>query len=139
MGLDQDKAKRVGERALKIAVEASSDPVARWILAPRPDAASEQRWAGVTSNGVQSVQVDRVFRAGQNPCSEGTDAWWIVDYKTAHAEGAAPDEALPQLRSVFAPQLEAYARVLRGLHGGDSRVIAGLYYPRMKKFDWWEL
>jgi hypothetical protein len=46
---------------------------------------------------------------------------------------------LPKLRPLFAPQLEAYAEVLRNLHGKDSHLCAGLYYPRMLLLDWWEL
>ena len=66
-------------------------------------------------------------------------AWWIVDYKTAHADSADPALTLPALRPLFAPQIEAYARVLRNLHGADAVVRAGLYYPRMLLLDWWEL
>jgi ATP-dependent helicase/nuclease subunit A len=50
-----------------------------------------------------------------------------------------PAIVLPELRKIFAPQLEAYAEVLRNLHGKDSLIRAGLYYPRMLLFDWWEL
>jgi hypothetical protein len=62
-----------------------------------------------------------------------------VDYKTAHAENADPAAILPELRKIFAPQLEAYAEVLRNLHGKDSLIRVGLYYPRMLLLDWWEL
>jgi hypothetical protein len=43
------------------------------------------------------------------------------------------------MREFFAPQLEAYAAVMRNLHGKDTRICAGLYYPRMLLFDWWEM
>jgi hypothetical protein len=84
------------------------------------------------------VRVDRIFRAGLIPQSEGHAAWWIIDYKTTHADKLDPDLDLPQLRTLFAPQLEAYARVLRNLHGADGVIRAGLYYPRMLLLDWWE-
>ena len=64
---------------------------------------------------------------------------WIIDYKTAHADNLDPAASLSQLRPFFAPQLEAYAKVLRSLHGADSVIRAGLYYPRMLLLDWWEL
>jgi hypothetical protein len=83
--------------------------------------------------------VDRVFRAGLVPQSDGQDAWWIVDHKTAHEEGLDAATALPQLHVLFAPQLEAYAKLLRNLHGAESAIRAGLYYPRMAALDWWEL
>ncbi len=50
-----------------------------------------------------------------------------------------PATALPELSKIFAPQLEAYAAILRNLHGADAPIRAGLYYPRMFSLDWWEL
>jgi hypothetical protein len=85
------------------------------------------------------VRVDRVFRAGLTPESDGEQAWWIVDYKTVHAAAPDPAAALPALRTLFAPQLETYAGFLRNLHGSDAVIRAGLYYPRMLLFDWWEI
>ena len=46
---------------------------------------------------------------------------------------------MPKLHSLFAPQIEAYAQVLRNLRGQDAVIRAGLYYPRMVLLDWWEL
>jgi ATP-dependent exoDNAse (exonuclease V) beta subunit len=85
------------------------------------------------------VQVDRIFRAGPTPLSEGSTVWWIVDYKTAHADEPDPAAAMPRLRAIFAPQLEAYAQVLRKLHGAEAQLRTALYYPRLKLLDWWEL
>ena len=119
-------------------LDAARDPIAQWILAPHSEAASEVSWSGVIDGALTSVRVDRVFSAGLDPQSEGQDAWWIVDYKTAHADGLDPAIALPQLRAVFAPQLEAYAEVLRKLRG-SAQIHAGLYYPRMSLFDWWQI
>jgi ATP-dependent exoDNAse (exonuclease V) beta subunit len=93
----------------------------------------------VVAGSLRTVQVDRVFRAGLVPQSEGEEAWWIVDYKTAHADHPDPAAALPELRRVFAPQIAAYAAVLRNLRGQDVILRAGLYYPRMLLLDWWEL
>ncbi len=50
-----------------------------------------------------------------------------------------PSIALPELRKILAPQLEAYAAILRNLHSVDLPIRAGLYYPRMVSLDWWEL
>lgn len=138
-GIERGHAQRIAAQAIEIAWRATRDPAGQWILSPHAEAASEARWAGVVGDAVHSVQVDRVFRAGAEPLSEGNEAWWIVDYKTAHSEGVDAQKALPALRELFAPQLEAYARVLRGLHGPDARVCAGLYYPRMGQFDGWEI
>jgi hypothetical protein len=67
------------------------------------------------------------------------DALWIIDYKTSHNEGIDPSSALPVFRATFAPQLQMYAAVLRSLHSPDFQFRAGLYYPRMSLFDWWEI
>ncbi|MGP8252639.1 MAG: UvrD-helicase domain-containing protein [Terracidiphilus sp.] len=134
-GIERLAAARMAERALAIAIEATKDPAGKWIVEPREEAQSEVRWAGVAGGVVRTVQADRVFRAGEEPLSAGGNVWWIVDYKTAHDE----DVELADLRRSFAPQLEAYARVLRNLRGADAKVCAGLYYPRMGKLDWWEI
>jgi ATP-dependent exoDNAse (exonuclease V) beta subunit len=142
VGVDQSQAARIADQALQLALSASRDPIGSWILSSHRSAASEAGWAGVAAGGLRSVRVDRVFQAGPTPGSEGDDCWWIIDYKTAHAEHLDPAQALPMLRSLFAPQVEAYSEVLHNLLGGDARsntIRAGLYYPRMALLDWWEL
>jgi ATP-dependent exoDNAse (exonuclease V) beta subunit len=146
LGLDQPRAEAVAAEALELALDASRDPVGQWILSPHADAASEARWNGVVGGQLRTVQVDRVFRAGYEPLSEAANTWWIIDYKTALAgspeDGRLEDEPtteLSRLRPFFARQLEAYAQMLRNLHGPDSILRAGLYYPRMLQLDWWEL
>ena len=138
-GLDPAQSAKIAAQSLQIALKASSDPIAQWILSPHTDGASELRWAGIVAGSLRTVRVDRVFRAGLDPRSEGQQAWWIVDYKTAHADNLDPTVALPELRTLFAPQLEAYAQILRNLHGQDAVLRAGLYYPRMLLLDWWEM
>jgi len=139
IGLDPAQAAQLAAQALELALKASNDPIGQWILSPHADAASEVRWAGVVAGSLRTVRVDRVFRAGLDPLSEGEHVWWIVDYKTAHAEPLDPAAALPELRKLFAPQLEAYAQILRNLHGQDAPIRAGLYYPRMFLLDWWTI
>ena len=138
-GLDQPEAARIAVQAFQLALNASHDPIGAWILSPHTGAASETSWVGVIAGNLREVRVDRVFRAGPTPGSEGTDCWWIIDYKTAHADNMDPAQALPGLRQLFAPQVEAYSELLRKLHGTEARIIAGLYYPRMLLLDWWEL
>lgn len=138
-GLDASQAAALAARALQITLGVTHDPIGQWILSAHPEAASEVSWSGLVSGSVRTVRVDRVFRAGASPGSEGRDYWWIVDYKTAHADSLDPAIALPQLRAEYAPQLQVYAAILRALHGADARIRAGLYYPRMSQFDWWDL
>jgi ATP-dependent exoDNAse (exonuclease V) beta subunit len=135
-GIGAPQAKQIAAEALQLALNASQDACGEWILSPHAQEASEVRWTGVIGGAVTDVRVDRVFRAGPAPLSDGNEAWWIVDYKTAHTSSP---EGLAQLRPLFAPQLAAYAQVLRNLHGADAVIRAALYYPRMLLFDWWEL
>jgi len=139
LGIDPAQAAIVASEALQLALNAARHPTGQWILSPHADAAAEVRWAGVVSGSVSTVRVDRIFRAGLVPESDGEQAWWIVDYKAAHAGVPDPVAALPALRTLFAPQLATYARFLRNLHGSDAVIRAGLYYPRMLLFDWWEI
>jgi hypothetical protein len=139
--VDQAQAAAIAAEALQLALGTSHDPGGQWILSPHADSGNEVRWGGVVAGELTAVRVDRVFRAGLEPLSEGQQAWWIVDYKTAHAEmrDSDPAASLPRLREIFAPQLEAYAQVLRNLQGADAPVHAVLYYPRMLLLDWWKL
>jgi hypothetical protein len=136
-GVSEAHASEMAAEALQVALGACLSAEGQWILSPHADAENEVRWAGVVAGGVRTVRVDRVFRAGLEPLSEGQQAWWIIDYKTAHLEN--PEEALAGLRKLFAPQVEAYGKILRNLHGPDAILRAGLFYPRMLKLDWWEM
>ncbi len=139
IGIGPGEAAQIAADALEIALRVSHDPTGEWILSPHAEAASEVRWTGVIDGVLRNVQADRVFRAGLVPRSGEGDCWWIVDYKTAHDEAQDPRAAIPRMRELFAPQLEVYAAVLRKLHGEDALIRAGLYYPRMALFDWWEI
>jgi ATP-dependent exoDNAse (exonuclease V) beta subunit len=138
-GVEQAQAAQIAAQAFQLAFSASHDPIAQWILSPHAAADSEVRWAGVVAGNLHTVRVDRVFQAGPAPGSEGEECWWIIDYKTTHADNLDPATALLQLRPIFAPQLETYAEVLRNLHGKDTTLRAGLYYPRMLLLDCWEI
>jgi ATP-dependent exoDNAse (exonuclease V) beta subunit len=139
VGVDQPQAAQIAAQALELAVKASHNPVGAWILSPHTAAASEAGWAGVVAGGLRAVRVDRIFKAGLTPGSDGDAAWWIIDYKTAHADNVDPAKSLPELRELFAAQIEAYAQLLRKLHGAEAPIFAGLYYPRLLLLDWWEL
>jgi hypothetical protein len=139
VGVSQLQAEHIAAHALQLALDASHDSIGAWILSPHAGAASEAGWAGMVAGNLRMVHMDRVFKAGSTPDSEGEDCWWIIDYKTAHADNIDPTVALPALRLLFAPQIEAYAKILRNVHGTETRVFAGLYYPRMLLLDWWEL
>ncbi len=139
IGATRSDAESISTTALNYALQASNDPYGQWILSPHLEAASETAWTGVVAGALRSVRVDRIFCAGNEPLTEGDSTWWIVDYKTAHSEDLGPLNAKLELRNLFAPQLEAYAVVLRNLHGRDAQIRAALYYPRMLMLDWWEV
>ncbi len=138
-GVSLAEAQSVAEQAFACAVSAARDPFGQWILSPHTEAVSESGWAGIVSGNLRMVRVDRLFRAGLEPLQSRNDALWIIDYKTSHNEGIDPSSALPVFRATFAPQLQMYAAVLRSLHSPDFQFRAGLYYPRMSLFDWWEI
>lgn len=138
-GIDPAQAARTASQALQLALDTARHPIGQWILAPHPEAACEVRWTGLFAGGLRTVQADRVFRAGPEPRSEGVDYWWLIDYKTTHAEIQDPTAGLPRLRAIFAPQLEAYAAILRKMKGADILIRACLCYPRLSLFDWWEI
>jgi ATP-dependent exoDNAse (exonuclease V) beta subunit len=138
-GVDAEPAAQIAAEAMCVALDASRDANGQWILSPHTGAASETGWAGVVAGALRTVRPDRVFQAGPTPETEGDGCWWIVDYKTAHAGGADPGAELPGLRALFRSQLEAYAEVLRRLHGDSKPLRGGLYYPRMSLLDWWEM
>jgi ATP-dependent exoDNAse (exonuclease V) beta subunit len=138
-GLSVSQAQQINSKAYEIALNASRDHHGQWLLSQHHEAASESSWAGIVAGNLRLVRVDRLFRAGLEPLLPGEGAQWIIDYKTAHADDLDPNLALPGFRAAFAPQLKMYADVLRNVHGPDLQLRAGLYYPRMSIFDWWEI
>ena len=138
-GLPVSQAESIAARAFNLAHNAASDPLGRWILSPHTEAASEAGWAGIVGKDLRQVRVDRVFLAGPAPMADGDDTWWVIDFKTAHADVLDPASALSAFRAAFAPQLELYSAILRNLHGANTKLRAGLYYPRMPFLDWWEV
>jgi hypothetical protein len=141
-GVGPQQAAQIAQQALDIALNATRDSAGQWILSPHETAQSEVRLASVVDNEVRNIQVDRLFRAGATPLSEGNDHWWIIDYKSAQSadvNGSERSLILERLRPLFAPQIAAYAEVLRKLHGPTAKINAGLYYPRMSLLDWWEI
>jgi ATP-dependent exoDNAse (exonuclease V) beta subunit len=140
-GVDRLQAARIAAEALGLALDASQHALGAWILSPHPGAASEVGWAGVAGGlrTVHTVRVDRVFQAGPEPCAEGDDCWWIIDFKTAHGDYLDPAQAKSEFHALFAPQVEAYAHLLRNLRGDVRPICAGLYYPRLRLLDWWQM
>ena len=138
-GIAGSSVETITREAYEIAIEASHDPAGQWILSPHADADTEAGWAGVIAGNLHQIRIDRLFRAGLGPGEAGDAALWIIDYKTAQVNDVGGQSAIAALRNSFAPQLETYATILRNVHGADVPIRAGLYYPRMSVFDWWEI
>jgi ATP-dependent helicase/nuclease subunit A len=138
-GISTAQAEKLASQAFEYALAASHELYGQWILSPHDEAMSESGWAGVVGGNLHHVRVDRLFRGGTEPIQTGTDALWIVDYKTAHIDAAEAPSALRSFRVAFEQQLDMYAAVLRNLHGQKLQLRAGLYYPRMSLFDWWPI
>ena len=129
----------VADAALEVVLATSNDPTGQWVLDPHIEGESEVPWTGLLGGEIRNVQADRVFLGGNEQLEQGDSVWWIVDYKTAQPPAGDLDTALAASRTVHAPQLETYAKVLRQLRGIDIPIRAGLYYPTWARFDFWEL
>ncbi len=119
----------------------ASDPTCQWILAPHPGAQAEASWTGsIDSPGarLRTLRADRVFQAGSAPLAEGSACWWVVDYKTGPPPSGDRDAFLRSERSLYAPQLLAYAQAIRALHGAEVPLRLGLYYPAIAALDYWD-
>jgi len=138
------------------------DPDGLWLLAPHPGAASElalTAWQGSreparpTPSQPASIRIDRVFHAGTEPHSPGKDCLWIVDYKTSTHGLSGLDDFLAAQRATYAPQLEAYARILTHPEASPQpapgpaapahtpaprEVRLALYYPAIPRLIWWK-
>ncbi|HTV82051.1 MAG TPA: UvrD-helicase domain-containing protein [Acidobacteriaceae bacterium] len=116
----------------------ATDPVCQWILAPHPGAQAEAAWTGSSGTRFRTLRADRVFQAGPVPLADGSECWWIIDYKTAPAPSENREAFLRAERSLYAPQLLAYAQALRALHGTAVPLRLGLYYPAIAALDYWD-
>lgn len=120
----------------------AADPVCQWILAAHPEEQSEAAWSGFTASRLRTLRADRVFRAGPEPLVSGLDFLWIIDYKTGSIPAAAfaggRAAFLAAERAVYAPQLQAYGRALRALHGPETPLRLALYYPALSALDFWD-
>jgi ATP-dependent helicase/nuclease subunit A len=113
------------------------DPDGAWILLQRAAAQSETSWTGWFEEGLQTLRADRVFTAGKEPGSEGSDCVWIIDYKMSAPAGEAIEDFMARQREIYTSQLARYARALTAVRGENLPICLGLYYPRIGRLDWW--
>ncbi len=137
--LTGEALRSVTDSVTKMLLDCVQDPVCQWILSPHAEAQSEASWTSFVpgESRTRTLRADRVFRAGLKPLQEGSDFLWVIDYKTS---SRAPSGALflAAERAIYAPQLRAYASALRALHGADTPLRLGLYYPAITALDYWD-
>jgi ATP-dependent helicase/nuclease subunit A len=137
-GLAPAVAGRLAQSVIASLLGGLDDPHGQWILAPHPGASSEFALTGWTDRRT-SVRLDRIFRAGPTPLTQGDSHQWIVDFKTTSHGREGLDEFMQAERAKYQPQLEAYARSMARLTGreSDDSIRIALYYPHLARLEWW--
>ena len=134
-GIPHGSAEKLSIRVQSALNNTLQDAEGLWILAPHKDASSEcalTAWQERRS----SVRLDRIFRAGEQPLASGEGCLWIVDYKTTMHGSTGLEEFMTNERLKYAPQMQAYARILQSRFT-TAKLRVGLYYPMLRKFSWW--
>jgi ATP-dependent helicase/nuclease subunit A len=145
-GLPPAQVDRLAQRVLVALKTTLNDPEGAWLLGAHAGAANEfalTAWAEQADRS--SIRLDRRFQAGPEPLAPGDSFLWIVDYKTTPLGGHTLDEFVRVEREKYAPQLEAYARILGGIAADQSTTAntsprdlrLALYYPMVPKLIWW--
>ena len=141
-GLPRAEADPQSAEVVRALVGVLQDTTGRWILGARADAQTEISWSSWSALGgagevVQTLRGDRIFRAGAEPHSYGETHLWIVDYKTARHGTSGIDAFLQSEKEKYLQQLEAYAGIMRKVHGENLPLRLALYYPLLARLVWW--
>jgi ATP-dependent helicase/nuclease subunit A len=120
-GMADDDAAAAAARVEAALVTMLDDPRGRWLLGARPEGRAELSVAGILGGQVAHRTMDRTFVEG--------GVRWIVDYKTGRHEGADLEHFLDEEQRRYRPQIEAYARLMAALDGGERPIRLGLYFP----------
>jgi ATP-dependent exoDNAse (exonuclease V) beta subunit len=140
-GLPRAEAEPQAAEVVRALQAVLQDAKGRWILGPRAAAQTETSWSGWIPSGgaevVRTLRGDRIFRAGATPCSMEETHLWIVDYKTARHGATGLDAFLESEKEKYLHQLEAYAGIMRKVHGENQPLRLALYYPLLTRLVWW--
>jgi ATP-dependent helicase/nuclease subunit A len=140
-GLPKAEAEPQATEVLRALQGVLQDAKGRWILGARAGAQTETSWSGWTGSAraeiIRTLRGDRIFRAGATPCSAEETHLWIVDYKTARHGASGLDAFLESEKAKYLHQLEAYAAVMRKVHGEHQPLRLALYYPLLTRLVWW--
>lgn len=141
-------AAKEGGRIVSALHRTAADDNGCWILATHPTPLAlgqasfpslgfEVPLTGLFRNTMRSIRVDRMFTAGEAPMSHGTEALWIVDFKTASHGLGQIEEFLAEERAQYAEQMQVYGDIARAVYPTTREVRLGLYYPLLSHFIWW--
>jgi len=140
-GLPRMEAEPQAAEVVRVLQAVLQDAKGRWILGARAGAQTETSWSGWVASGgaevVRTLRGDRIFRAGAAPCSAEETHLWIVDYKTARHGASGLDAFLESEKEKYLHQLEAYAGIMRKVHGENQPLRLALYYPLLTRLVWW--
>jgi ATP-dependent helicase/nuclease subunit A len=137
-GLPRMEAEAQSAEVVRALLAVLNDANGRWILGARANAQTEASWSTWASDDVvRTLRGDRIFRAGAEPGSLEETHLWIVDYKTARHGASGIDTFLQSEKEKYLGQLEAYAGVMRKVHGEDIPLRLALYYPLLTRLVWW--
>jgi ATP-dependent helicase/nuclease subunit A len=140
-GLARAEAETESAEVVRALQAVLQDATGRWVLGARSGAKTETSWSGwATTEGgevVRTLRGDRIFRAGAAPGSAEETHLWIVDYKTARHGASGLDAFLESEKGKYVHQLEAYAEIMRKVHGEDLPIRMALYYPLLSRLVWW--
>lgn len=135
-GLPQNLLERYSEQVMTALANTLRDEKGRWVLTTQNSSSTELPMTEWQHYRI-SVRMDRIFRAGSEPMSEGDSCIWIVDYKTSTHGAEGIDAFLREERAKYAAQLESYARIVAESEStADIRV--GLYFPMLPDMVWWK-
>lgn len=136
------------QRILAVFQRLTADSIGKWILASHPAPAwlqEESSLAGfevpVTAFheiALRSVRLDRIFLAGDQPLTDGTDHLWIIDFKTAGHGTEGLDQFLAEQRTQYTGQMQTYANAVETLWPRHENIRLGLYFPLLTRLIWWQ-
>ncbi|HET7176932.1 MAG TPA: UvrD-helicase domain-containing protein [Gammaproteobacteria bacterium] len=129
-GVRQEELEHALSDVLEAARNALADPRGRWLLSDEhQQARGEYALSAMREGRLETGIIDRTF-------VDKDGVRWVVDYKTSRHSGTDLDAFLERERLRYAPQLERYAFLMRGL--GAARVKVALYFPLLQRFLEWE-
>lgn len=123
-GHDVADSQQGAARVVRALTHALSSKKGRWILQPRPGAASELALTQQVDGDLHNHLVDRTF------IEDGVR--WIIDYKTSVHEGGDVAAFIAAKRAEYAPQLARYAALFA--HEGLP-VRQALYFADLDHFE----